>query len=328
LVKKSLHELALKSKKALLIGIGGGGDIIQGIPIRNYFKDLGVEEVALAGIAGEWWPFDTTSPSEYIWAPTVYRVEDLENAKLICPGAAEVTKDTKYEGRAIAEAKVSGVIGENTFVFSAKDGVQGLLKTLNEFVAVMGFDLVVGMDVGTDSLYSGDDEIHQPKTPLVDFIALSALANLNVTSVYGLAGFGADGEMEIVDAERNLGKIMQAGGFIGAYGLGQQDIIDMEAACDEFADPVERFPCLAAKGDFSYKLMKLSDIWGTTVKLMPITAVTMFFDPKVVVESCAKLAIEIFETNSLEEAEDIFLANDVVPETRLPRAVDFLPPRQ
>lgn len=328
MIRKSLHELALNSKKALLIGIGGGGDIIQGLPIRNYFKILGVEEVYLAGVAGEWWPFDTTSSSEYIWAPTVYNVEDLENAKIICPGAAKVNKDTKYKGRSIAEAKISGVLGEDTYVFTVRNGVQGLLKSFNEFIDIMGIDLVVGMDVGTDSLFSGDDEIHQPKTPLVDFIVLSSLAHVKATSVYGLAGFGADGEMEIIDAQRNISKIMKAGGFIGAYGLTQQDVIDMEKACDEFADPVERFPCLAAKGDFTYKSMKLMDIWGTTVKLMPITAITMFFDPNIVIEACTKYAAKIFDTNSIEEAEDIFLSLGVVPETRLPKAVDFLPPRK
>lgn len=328
MLKKSLHELALNSKKALLIGIGGGGDIIQGIPIKNYFKLLGVEEVYLAGVAGEWWPFDTSTPSEYIWAPTAYLVEDLDNAQLVCPGAARVNKDTTYKGRSIAEAKVAQVLEEDTYVFGVRGGVQGLLKSFNEFIDKMGIDMVVGMDIGSDSLYSGEDEVHQPKTPLVDFIVLSALSKLKVNSVYGLAGLGCDGEMEIVDVERNISKIMKAGGFISAYGLTQKDIAEMEKACELFPDPVEKFPCLAAKGDFTYKNMKLMDVWGATVKIMPITAVTLFFDPAVVVESCARYAAEIYETNSLEEAEDIFLSLGVVPETRLPRTVDFLPPKK
>lgn len=327
MIRKSLHEMALKSKKALLIGIGGGGDIIQTIPIRNYLKLLGVEEVYLAGVAGEWWPFDTSSPSEYIWAPTVYAVADLTDAQLVTDGAAKVNPETKYKGRSIAEAKIAQALGVETYVFSVHQGVQGLLKSLQGFIAKTGVDLVVGMDVGSDSLYSGEGEIHQPKTPLVDFIVLSALTQLEVDTVYGLAGLGCDGEMEIVDVERNVSKIMQAGGFIGAYGLTQQDVLDMEKACDLFADPVERFPCLAAKGDFGYKNMKLMDIWGATVKLMPITAVTLFFEPVVVVEACARYAAKIAQTNSLEEAEEIFLSLEVVPETRLPRSVDFLPPK-
>ena len=262
MIRKSLHEIALASKKALLIGIGGGGDIIQTIPIRNYLQLLGVEEIYLAGVAGEWWPFDTSSPSEYIWAPTVYAVEDLTDAQPVTDGVAKVNPETKYHGRSIAEAKIAQALGEETYVFSVHRGVQGLLKSLRGFIAMTGVDLVVGMDVGSDSLYSGEDEIHQPKTPLVDFIVLSALTQLEVDTVYGLAGLGCDGEMEIVDVERNVSKIMQAGGFIGAYGLTQQDVLDMEKACALFADPVERFPCLAAKGDFGYKNMKLMDIWG------------------------------------------------------------------
>ena len=324
-MKESLHELALKSKRALLIGIGGGGDIIQGIPIQNYFKLLGVEEVYLAGVAGEWWPFDTSKESEYIWAPTVYQVEELTDAELICKGAAKVNPKTAYKGRSIAEATTADALSQDTYVFTVANGVQGLIKTLTEFTQKLSIDLVVGMDIGSDSLYSGEGEIHQPKTPLVDFIVLESLANLPVRSVYGLAGMGCDGEMEIVDVENNIAKIMRAGGYIGAYGITQKDIAEMTKACDRFADPVERFPCLAAKGDFSYKNMKLMDIWGATVKLMPITAMTMFFDPEIVVSSCARYAAELFHTQSLREAEDIFLKLGVVPETRLPHAVDFLP---
>jgi len=54
-IKTGLHEAALKARKAFLMGIGGGGDIIQTIPIMNYLKALGVEEIYLAGISCQWW---------------------------------------------------------------------------------------------------------------------------------------------------------------------------------------------------------------------------------------------------------------------------------
>ena len=33
--RPSLTELALRSRRALIMGVGGGGDVIQSIPIDN-----------------------------------------------------------------------------------------------------------------------------------------------------------------------------------------------------------------------------------------------------------------------------------------------------
>lgn len=323
-IKKSLHEIALNCNKALLIGIGGGGDIIQGIPVKNYLKLLGVKEVYLAGVSCEWWPFDTAGPYDYIMAPTVYDVTELKNAEILAPNVARVNKDTRYKDKEIAEGKVSGIFNEDTYVLGVKNGVLNLVNGLNEFIKKEGIDLVVGMDVGSDSFYSGETELTQPKTPMVDFISLSTLTKLTVPAVYALAGYGCDGELEIEDLDRNVSKVMKAGGFLGAYGLTQQDVADMERACEAFPDPVEKWPCVAAKGDFGKKNMKLMDVWGVNVKLMPITAVTMFFDPHVLVNEVAKYCKELTETKSIKDAEEILIKHNVVPETRLPKSLNFL----
>jgi hypothetical protein len=49
LAKPSLLEAALGKKSALVLGIGGGGDVIQGIPVARLLKQLGVETVYLGG---------------------------------------------------------------------------------------------------------------------------------------------------------------------------------------------------------------------------------------------------------------------------------------
>lgn len=323
-IKKSLTEYALKTKKALLIGIGGGGDIIQCIPIHNYLRLLGVEEIFMGGVSCEWWPFDTEGKYAYSVAPTVYEVEELNEAEIVAPQIARVNEDTNYRGRGIAEGKVAGVFGQDTYVLSVKNGVKNLARGINQFIKDEGIDLVVGMDAGSDSMYSGERELTQPRTPLVDFITLASLTQLNVPVVYGLAGYGCDGEVEDVDLENNVSIIMKNNGFLGAYGLTQQDVADMDKACAEFPDPVEGWPAVAARGEFGPQNMKLMDVWGVTVNLRPLTAVSLFFDPQVVVGEVARYAGEMVDTTSLTECEEILLSHEVIPETRLPQSINYL----
>ena len=64
------------------------------------------------------------------------------------------------------------------------------------------------------------------------------------------------------------------------------------------------------------------------MELSPFMAVTMFFDPRVAVSEVTRLATEVGDSDSLEEAEEVLLRHGLIPETRLPRAVDFVPPVQ
>ena len=75
---------------------------------------------ALDNVAGEWWPFDTSKESEYIWAPTVYQVEELTDAEIICKGAAKVNPKTAYKGRSIAEATTADALSQDTYVDVSK----------------------------------------------------------------------------------------------------------------------------------------------------------------------------------------------------------------
>ena len=45
MTKPSIIDLGLQAKSAMVMGIGGGGDIIQGIPVVNLLRKLGVENI-------------------------------------------------------------------------------------------------------------------------------------------------------------------------------------------------------------------------------------------------------------------------------------------
>jgi hypothetical protein len=65
-------------------------------------------------------------------------------------------------------------------------------------------------------------------TPFVDCMSVSMLLGLDCPVVFGLVGFGCDGEFPNEDSEANIATVMAAGGFLGAYGLTQADVRDIE----------------------------------------------------------------------------------------------------
>ena len=71
--KPSLTELALKSKNAMLMGVGGGGDVILTVPVANYLELLGVENITVGGVSSQWWNPEGGSTFEtFVIAPLVY----------------------------------------------------------------------------------------------------------------------------------------------------------------------------------------------------------------------------------------------------------------
>ncbi|SVD67327.1 uncharacterized protein METZ01_LOCUS420181, partial [marine metagenome] len=93
-IKPSLLENALGKKKALVLGIGGGGDVIQGIPVARLLKQIGLETVFLGGVACSWWTPDG-NPLSQTWGtavmgPTLYDDNQLSPANLLASQIVEV----------------------------------------------------------------------------------------------------------------------------------------------------------------------------------------------------------------------------------------------
>ena len=109
--KLSLTEAALKSRRAIVMGIGGGGDVIQAIPIANYLTLLGVEKVIVGGVGCQWWaPDDGIAPGPWarICGPTILDVTNMENVDPWAPMVVGIRSDSHYHGRQPAATAMVG----------------------------------------------------------------------------------------------------------------------------------------------------------------------------------------------------------------------------
>lgn len=329
-IRPSLTELALGSKRALIIGVGGGGDVIQAIPVSNYLKLLGVEEVIVGGVGSSWWMPEgspiSQDPTAMTYGPTVYDVHELTHSKPWVTGIVGVEAGSSYGACQPAEAVLADLLPGTPFVARLTHGVVGLRDSLRALIAERQIDLVVGVDIGSDSFHDGT-EVIGAQTSLVDFMVIGALTQLDVPVVYALAGYGSDGEMQLEELDERVGRVMKAGGFLGAIGLTHRDVEEMLAACALYPDPIEHYAALAARGEFGYRKVQTNTPWGGAVKITPLAAMILFFDPRVMVAEACKGVTVLQQTTSIAEAEELYATVlGEIPETRLEAVIRFMKP--
>jgi hypothetical protein len=328
--RASLLERALQSKSAMVLGIGGGGDVIQAIPVVNFLRLAGVKDVIVGGVGCAWWtPQGEAISSEegiYIYGPTIYDVEDLTASIKWGPGVVGVTSESAWKGRRPAEAVLSHLVPGAPFLVSLLGGAQGMLASLRHVIREKGIDLVVAVDIGSDAFHDGR-EASKAYTSLVDFISLAALSQLDVPVVYGLAGYGADGEMQLEELDERVGRVMKAGGYLGAMGLTQRDAEEMHQACLLYPDPVEPMAPAAARGELGLHNVNTKGPWGVVIRLTPLAAVVLHFDIHVMIAEACRGVNALKNTRSLAEAEAIY-RNELgeIPETRLEKMIRFYHP--
>jgi hypothetical protein len=323
--RPSLVDAAIAAKRVLILGNGGGGDVIQGIPVLNLLRTLGKMDIVVGGVncawvndAGE--PQEESSnpdPATFVLGPTLYPLSSLSDSERLRPHLASVAPTTRLYGNVLAEAVVARNHDVPAVVVDLSDGVGAAASDLDSWLAEAGIDLVIASDCGSDSFYTGA-EVTPAHTSLVDMMTMGVLSKLSVDTIFCLGGYGVDGELILEELERNIAAAMRGGAFIGGWGLTQQDVLDIEAACEAYADPVQVFVPRAARGEIGWVKLKTVGPWGIPMRLTPMAAFMFFFDLQALVATVATTVPLIAGAATLSEAETVFEdAFGSPPETRL-----------
>ena len=324
--RPSLVDMGLAARKVLILGNGGGGDVIQGVPILNLLRTLGKTDVVMGGVNCAWVDDGSGAPQEessnpdpatFVLGPTIYPLDELTDSIRLKPHLATVTSSSRLYGFVTAEVIVADQHDVPAVVVDLSDGVSAAAADLDEYIAEEGIDLVIASDCGSDSFYTGA-EVTPAHTSLVDMMTMGVLSRLSVPTIFSLGGYGVDGELLIDELERNVAAAMRGGAFIGGWGLTQQDVLDIEAACEAYADPVLVFVPRAARGETGWVKVKTVGPWGLPMRLTPMAAFMLFFDAAALIESVATTVPLIAAAATLADAEEVFESRfGSPPETRL-----------
>ena len=304
---KSLKEILKSSHKALLIGIGGGGDIVGTIPTADLLEMFGIKCV-FGGLSWERSVFDPV--------PGPRTFEESKNVRKCNEVVWYANKESSTStGVKFAESGFSEVFGEETLLVGIHSGPEAIAEGILDAARKEEADLVIGIDVGGDVIAEG----HEPglMSPLADSMMLAAFARLEnkITSIIGLFGFGSDGELTQEELEQAMRLVLKEGGVLGSWGITLEALRKLEQVIAVVPTEASRLPVLYAKGEFEDTKIRS----GTrNVSLSMASTETYYFSPSVLYKN-SKLAKCVSTCKSLEEANDCLHCIDVHTELDLER---------
>jgi len=289
--------LLSRSRRPLVLGIGGGGDVVGALATAEACRLNGAEPI-VGGVTWERRPIDPQ--------PGPRAEDEIEGARRLSPGVMAASGRTRVResGVVFAESRMAELLGEETVLIDATLGPAALAGGLAAAAGLLGADLVVFVDVGGDALAHGDEP--GLASPLCDAVLLAAAARLAERAsppvLGGVFGIGCDGELTPSEVLERLAEVAAAGGLAGARGL-------TPAVAERIEEAVRVVPTEAS----AQALHCFRGAIGTaairqgrrTVELSPAGALTFYFDPVAALRSAARLAAAVTDARDLEHANEI-----------------------
>ncbi|NIO08997.1 MAG: DUF1152 domain-containing protein [Deltaproteobacteria bacterium] len=290
---QSLENVIRSSSHALVIGVGGGGDVVGALAAARFLEFCGLQWT-LGGLSWERYVYDPL--------PGPRSLEEIENIKPLHHrmGLAGPQTRTKH-GVYFAESKMAEVLGKDVLLVDINGGVKGVVEGLKVVINEFKTDLLVGLDVGGDSLAEGGEK--GLRSPLADSVMLAALAELEqsgVPTLWGVYGYASDGELSTDEVERALSVVAKAGGFQGAWALTPKVVEELSEVIQKVQTEASAIPVECALGAWGEKSIRRGE---RSVKLTPLTALTFFLSPTVVFKTLSRPARALATSASLEEAD-------------------------
>jgi hypothetical protein len=285
-----------RAKRPLVIGMGGGGDVVGALATAEFARIYDRADPVLGGLS---WERRAVDP-----VPGSRTSDEIEQAELIAPGVMLAGPRTRVKGREVyfAESRMAGYLGAQTVLVDVRGGPAGIAAGIGEAAARLGCDLVAFIDVGGDVLAHGDEP--GLTSPLCDALMLAAAARLGQTGLAvlaGIFGIGCDGELTPEEVLGRLALVAQAGGFAGVRGLTEPVAERLEGAVAVIPTEASAQAVRAFRGASGLVSIRSG---AKTVDLTAVAALTFYMDVEVVLRATGRLARAVADATSLEQANE------------------------
>jgi hypothetical protein len=290
----SLETLIRSSSRALVIGVGGGGDVVGALASARFLEFCGLR-FHLGGLPWERFVYDPI--------PGPRSLVEIENVRILHPYAWMVNGSTcTHYGVRFTETEMAALYGWEVLHVDLNGGVAGTIDGLEAAVAALGVDLLVGVDVGGDSLAQGREK--GLRSPLADAIMLAAFSEMEkrgYATLWGVFGYGSDGELTTDEIEHALAQVAGVGGLLGAWALTPQVVSELADVIEKVPTEASAIPVRCAKGAWGEASIRYDE---RRVKLTPLTTLTFYLSPSALFHTLARPAQAVVTSTSLEEAND------------------------
>lgn len=288
--RESLESLIEGSSRALVLGVGGGADVVGSIATRR-FLEFAKLKVRLGGLP---WEQPSIDPE-----PGPRSLCQIENLQILHERVWLANSETRTRsGVRFSESRVAEILGEEVLLVDITGGVQGIVEGLRRALEVLNIDLLVGVDVGGDSLAAGSEA--GLRSPLADAMMLAAFSAMKAAGhavIWSVFGFGSDGELSPEEVETALAIVARHGGLLGAWGLTPRIVDELQEIIARVPTEASALPVRCALGATGVALVR-----DTPVRQTPIASITFYLDPEVVYQTVSRLARAVVSSASLEEA--------------------------
>jgi hypothetical protein len=281
------------ASRALVLGIGGGGDVVGSLAVARFCESLGTDFV-LGGVAWERFAIDPH--------PGPRGLDEVRGGRRIGPTALIADEATTTpEGTRFAESGMAEHLGAPTVLIDVTSGPRGAADGIATAAAKLSCDLALYVDVGGDVLAHGHEQ--GLASPLCDAVMLAAAAEAadRVVPVGAVFGAGCDGELTAGEVLDRVAELAADGAWTGTWGLTPQVADEIEAAARIVPTEASLQAVRCARGETGTAEIRDG---RRRVELGPLGALTFFFDVPAAVRDAAPLARAVAGATDLEAARD------------------------
>lgn len=307
----SLEDLLRASRRALVVGVGGGGDVVGALACARFLEFVGLDFI-LGGVSWE--------RAEYDPVPGPRKLSETQNVRALHPYAWMANRESQTDtGAFFAESRMAAALEREILLVDINGGSAGVVDGLEAAIKHLGADLLVGIDVGGDSLAEGTEP--GLRSPLADSIMLAAWAELQrrgVPTLWGVFGYGSDGELTVDEIERALSRTAAAGGLLGSWSLTPKVAGELEQIVKTVPTEASAIPLQCFRGATGTREIRGG---SRRLKLTPLTTLTFFISPQVLFETLSRPARAVRHSSSLDEANDALHAIGIGTELDFERSL-------
>jgi len=226
-------------------------------------------------------------------------------------------KSQTKTGVFFAESKMAEIQGKEILLVDINGGVNGVVEGLEVAIKEFKTNLLVGLDVGGDSLAQGDEP--GLRSPLADSVMLAAYAELEKRGhriLWGVFGYGSDGELTVDEIETALSKLAKAGAWLGTTSLTPKIAAELTEVIKTVLTEASAIPVQCFQGAWGETKIRTDQ---RSVKLTPLTALIFFMSATKLFQTLSRPAQAVSKSSSLEEANNALHALGIKTELDLER---------
>jgi hypothetical protein len=292
-----LEALLGAARRVLVLGIGGGGDVVGALALGRLCEALGTA-FELGGVSWERFAIDPY--------PGPRTLDEVRGGRRIAEAALLADAETTTpNGVPFSEAQMARFLGRETVLIDVSGGPATAAEGVAAVAAELDCDLALYVDVGGDALAQGDEK--GLASPLCDAVMLAAAARAaeRIAPLGAIFGAGCDGELSPGEVLERVSALGRRGAWLGTWGLEPAIADELDAAAREVPTEASLQAVRCVRGETGETTIRDG---RRSVSLGPLGALTFFFDLETALESELPLARAVADAEGLEAARDSLAA--------------------